>query len=479
MNQMKSSLMNTPLKNIYTKPSFRQIWLIEFLMTVTLIMIVPSFYKTDLTDISTGFIFTNFIIGAISIVMIVVETKKMHFSLHVIHWVFQFTFFFIAPVIQYLNNHFIWGLLSSSNTSLLIKSNLLVLLWQIVWIITSKLTSKRQSDRPVLEKPYPNIIISPFKILLMLVLSVIFLFYFIHVYGVSGLFARGATKGDAIINNSSLLMIIFTFGRSLPVVLLVCAFHKYKLGINRTLWMLLILIASVLVVVLNFPSATQRFWAATVYLGIIITFFHFKSRNTLVYMLIFGLLIVFPTLGFSRNASNFKEFVNKFDINGLYSNNILTGDYDAFSVINYTVQFIQLNGSTLGKQLLGVLFFFIPRTYWETKPIGSGSTVSANLGLTFDNISSTPIAEGLINFGVLGVILFAAVFSFLTKKYDLLYWFSSQGSEVLKVLYPFMIGLFFFMMRGDLLSTFSFMVSFSIAFFVFLRNPKSKKLPRS
>jgi len=434
-----------------------------------LIVVVPSFYRPEINKISPSFVFTNLIIGFTSLIMIILEARKTMYSLHLIHWLFHFSFFFIAPIIQYLHNKFMWGNLTSDDLNVLIKANILIILWQWVWIIIAIITEKKHIFKENTDEFGTQIGISSLRFFILFVLCVIDLFYFVQIIGFGGLFARGSEK--LFSDNSSLNQIIYNVGKSLPIVLLVASYYQKQVKQNKKTWSFMILISAVLVLLLNFPTAVSRFWMATVYIGIILTFFKFKSKNLFTYLLICGLLILFPILGSTRHASNLNDWINIMLTNG-YTNNILTGDYDAFSMINHTIRYIDIYGVTYGHQLLGALLFFIPRTFWESKPIGSGPTVSEGLGLSFDNISNPLISEGLINFGLPGLFIFAFLFSFATKKLDLHFW--SNGNSIFKILYPFYIGLFFFMMRGDLLSTFSLTVSFSFAFFIFLRPSKKR-----
>lgn len=64
---------------------------------------------------------------------------------------------------------------------------------------------------------------------------------------------------------------------------------------------------------------------------------------------------------------------------------------------------------TYGNQLLGVLLFWVPRSIWSNKPIGSGAFMAEITNLDFSNISMNYFAEGYINFGVFGMFLFLLV----------------------------------------------------------------------
>lgn len=427
---------------------------------MTLVLIVPSFYSTNLTSFSWNFLLTNLLIGIISFFMIIVETRKSPYSLHLIHWIFHYTFFFIAPLVQYLYGTFPWRLLYSSNVELLVITNLTILLWHFCWIIPTKFIKPKEPSKELY-----SLHISYKKIFTLFFLSFIVLVYLLSVYGFGGLFTRGS-EADNLVSNSSLQLFLWFFARSIPVVLLVLLGRKT----NRS--KLLTMIALILVILTNFPSATPRFWAAALIMGLIFTFFKIKSRNILIYFILLGLNIVFPILATVRNASNVSEFFMLLNPNQILSKNLITADYDAFSMIAYTWKYIEIFGTTYGNQLLTVILFFVPRSLWADKSIGSGHLVADNLGFVFSNVSSPLPAEGLINFGVFGVILFALFFSSLLLKVDNLYWKSNQ--PFIKTIYPFWIGFFFFIMRGDMLSSCAFTFGFTFCFILF--RPKLKKI---
>ena len=76
-------------------------------------------------------------------------------------------------------------------------------------------------------------------------------------------------------------------------------------------------------------------------------------------------------------------------------------DFDAYSLFARTIEYVQQASITFGKQLLGTIFFIIPRALWQGKPEHSGVIVSAAQGQEFTNLSCPIMAEGYINFGFL------------------------------------------------------------------------------
>jgi len=138
--------------------------------------------------------------------------------------------------------------------------------------------------------------------------------------------------------------------------------------------------------------------------------------------------------------------------------------YDAFSNILATVDYVQQNGLSWGYQLLGVFLFFIPRSIWILKPLGTGQMIGQYLMKTyhfnFDNLSNPLISEAYINFGFLGVILGAIVLAAIIKRF--LNWL--YGKHILKKYLAFYFAVYLmFLLRGDLLNATAYFIGILIA----------------
>lgn len=148
----------------------------------------------------------------------------------------------------------------------------------------------------------------------------------------------------------------------------------------------------------------------------------------------------------------------------------LSGDFDSFSMLIRAIIVIEQRGIFWGYQLLGSLFFFIPRSIWSTKPVGSGYTVGKILNWDFTNVSMPLIGEFYMNFGQLGVIILAILLGTILKKLDSSYFqhINNSNSHIsfIEIVFPFTIGFLFFMMRGDLLSSWGYYVGFMVPLFM-------------
>jgi hypothetical protein len=119
---------------------------------------------------------------------------------------------------------------------------------------------------------------------------------------------------------------------------------------------------------------------------------------------------------------------------------------------------------TYGYQLLGVLLFFVPRSLWASKPIGSGYLIAHENDYYFDNLSMNFLGEGYINFGIIGVGLFAMLIGYINAKLDRKYWFELGYSIPLFSLIFFeAIGMEFAIMRGALLNIFPVLIGYILA----------------
>jgi len=166
----------------------------------------------------------------------------------------------------------------------------------------------------------------------------------------------------------------------------------------------------VALVVLANPISSSRYWffavASTLALvGVKLTPGQIRFGSMAVFI---GSLFIFPLADyFRRNDGSF---------GAVGRNAWLTGDFDTLQITGAGIQWFQANGSVWGHQLLGAIFPVVPRSIWTGKPIDTGIMIAQANGMKFTNISGPWIAESVINFGYLGVLIFPLMVAYLFRK---------------------------------------------------------------
>ena len=175
-----------------------------------------------------------------------------------------------------------------------------------------------------------------------------------------------------------------------------------------------------------------------------------RLRNGLLFAsaLVLSIFLVFPFL------NQFRSYDGIENLSLLPSKDFFfEGHFDAYQ--NFA-RAIQVDFVTYGEQLLGSLLFFVPRVFWPEKPVGSGYELSVRLGYDFSNISMPFLAEGYVNFGLIGVFIFAAFAAVLMARLDMRFSSDAASKSVVGYsgsIYFYLCGATFFVLRGDLLSS--------------------------
>jgi len=387
------------------------------------------------------------------------SNQKQPFSLNKIFYLFCFFFFGIAPYLQFATNTSINGARILNNNEFLFMNLLIIiilLIYQLVYIFyfnnkIPSLLSKTSEKFHLREKLTA---IQGIKLLL-LSFSAFFIVLYIRNFNILGMLLRGAGEIGGMSMTQSTSLIISRVVQPIPMMcLLYFLFSKAK---NIFLMTLLV----VLTVITNSPFSMSRFMTAALYIPLLLTLSGFiRKKNVFSLVFIGGLLIVFPFLNQFRNYSSDLGLTVGIDLSMF-----TTGHFDSF----YNFALIVLEDIvTWGKQLLGVIFFWVPRGIWPSKPIGSGSFL-AELGLiVFPNASANYFAEGYINFGFMGILLFIIFLAYLTAKLDKLYWevLVDQNKNYFKVIYYVVLGMLFLLLRGDLMAGFAYILSLVLSIFI-------------
>lgn len=411
-----------------------------------------------------------------------INAVKSHtFSLDMMYWFFSLFFFGYAPLLQFLTNVSFWNIKSTPQE--FVTTNIYISIWSFCYVCGKKYLRrpKRKERRPFsatassqLKQDYDYSFRNE-TLWLFVILSVVSTFYFTATIGFSNMIFRSTNYDDSLGTMEYLLcehvlknLIFYTF---------VLCLLQYK---QTKLIRLELLISAGCFFVSCFPTGLSRNAMAAFYGGlIIITIKSTRQGRWFSFALIASLIFLFPAMDVFRDSNDFNNsnawelFENEF--NTTY----LTGDYDAYTMFIGVQQYVKQFDFSFGKQLLGALLFFVPRSIWSSKPTGTGHMIARELlHNSFTNVSAPLVGEFFINFGVVGIICFGLLLGALSRKFDEKYWATDHPLESLKIIYPVAMFQFFFLQRGDLMSSFAYLVGkivmgFVLCFFVIKKLPKT------
>lgn len=396
--------------------------------------------------------------GALGIVFLCKSIVDRPFSLVQMHWVFYVTMFVIAPYSQYFYGYSVWGY------SLLPDDYLVTNVALMVWgILFAGFSGGSASNASYNQKTYfaslPKI--SDRAAAVAVVCAAVATLAVVALVGAANLFTRDAFSTDL---DKTMGLLFDKVLRPLPVFAFVLLLARAK---QRGKGGPALLVSLALMLVSCFPAAMARYNMACIYGAVLLLACSplFEKKGLFPVLFLVSFLVVFPAANAYRweafTLSMFGEAV--VGAIGNLSRGFCAVDYDAYSMVARTIQYVESFGATGGYQLLGSLLFFVPRALWATKPEGSGNLVCAAQGQTQLNISSPLPAEGIVNFGTVGLLLFAIAVALACRYLDR--WFVESESP-LRLFYPFACLLLFFMMRGDLLSSLAFTSGYAISFLV-------------
>jgi fermentation-respiration switch protein FrsA (DUF1100 family) len=382
-----------------------------------------------------------------------VFNDKHIYSINMFFWIFNLIFLGYTASFQYLTDSFPWA--NKVTDEIVFETNIYILLGFIVYdlIYYFYKPSVKSGERFTITYPKFN-----FYYLGVILFGIAW----ILIYRSTGIhFTRYETltsqdKPDSMSQDQGLLVNLTL--RSFIVFFSILNIHLLRVKKVIPLFAITIIVLSILIC---FPTTVARNFGGVFYLGLCLNYFRtFKWKKLIPSVFILIFVVLFPILTYARHDYFSADYVLK-NFSAMTSDAYKSGDFDAYSMFGRSIGYVQDHGITYGRQLMGAVLFFVPRTIWPDKPYGSGYFIGEKLGLGFLNVSCPFMAEGVINFGLLGLIVFIAAIAVLFKKLDSFYWIRVKTNNLNNfwvILYPSLIGSFTFIMRGDLLSSSAYTV---------------------
>lgn len=394
--------------------------------------------------------------GVLWLILLIAEVNKRPFSFRMIHWSFCLLFFFFAALVQYAHDFFPW--INYRDDSVLVQTNLLLTLWTGGVYLGGRRKRKKGLAFAMREINHCQT-----ALWIVTLLNLGNTIYRLSGIGLLALLSR-ATSDVTYGSTSSMALLVGKCFQALSVIataLAVVNCRKKRTGVGFAALNLICLLIS------YFPSSTARYVAAAIYLGLLLIWSRrLKTGRGFILLFLSAFMIVLPFLNAYRNEpfSSVSIAMALRDTIDRLPDMWLEGDYDAYAMLTMTLDHVKNHGMTWGRQLLGTALFWVPRVFWPNKPIGSGAFVAETRGFSFTNLSCPLPAEGLINYGVVGVFLFALVCGCVMRVLDEAYWVGVDRSgkcvRRYDILYPIICIMFFFVSRGDLMSSFAYMVAY-------------------
>jgi hypothetical protein len=398
-------------------------------------------------------------------------------SLTVIFWYYSFLFLTVAPLTQYLTGRWLFPV----SEELIIYANLLVLLSFLCFLPGNALgrSSVRAATAP---DPAVRGKLLPDSTLNMLAGAAL---AFVAVTIAAG--------GGFRVSESPVLRL---FGGSFtPIsmmaefVLRPLVFFVFLIAVLRWRWgrrtpsaTAGLLISAAAAVLMLGPLSGARFFVFAMYLGLTLIVLPPSNRTRYVYIAllfcgIFGSHVqnVLQDLA-SERAAGAIAFTPAY---------FYEGHFDGFENLCHAISFVASEGIAWGEQLLGAVLFWMPREWWPTKPIGSGTYIASTYLANYYQVSHVNVAaplvqEAFLNFHLPGVIFVFFVLGYAAGWVDVRVRALTQSRYAMGrvsfhvpgrgmayvVLYPVLVGLLLFVLRGDLLSSTAFTTGILVAYAV-------------
>lgn len=444
----------------------------------TLILFICFFINYNVFNLmgntSNNFIYWTFFINAsFSLFFFIYDGLKKKLNLRLVFFFYSYLFLTIVPYLQYVEA--VW--MSSQSVSQILNTNIIIIIYNITFMLgysIPKYHPNKYLNNDLNIYFYVKKSSFTLTIYCLLILHIIFTL-------LGGFNLTRSIFFDLFGGYNPISLVIDIVFKSLILYL----FIFYLLSKEKKSAISFILLIY-LFLYYNNPIASSRFYAFMAYLLILVFFFKRISKIKF----LFNFVFIFGILGsFYQNAfrAAFSPPASGADSSGSFDiGYFFQGHFDSYENISNTISYVKDFGIEWGKQLFGVFLFWIPRSIWNNKPEGSGTFLGKNF-YSFDttnqnlNISAPLLMEEYLNFGIIGVILGTFFLGYLVSFLDLKFSVSDYlmndlpknkfSSKLIGfIFYISFLGLFLFILRGDLLS------SLSYTFGIFLSYRITRKL---
>lgn len=444
---------------------------------VILSVIVPilAVYTTDDVGRSSAWILTCIIMvwSGTHLALIVAAGKPQLFAF--IFWLFCYIFFGLAPTVQVRT-----GLVSSTTKDMPSSVDGAVALVVIGSLVAFEVGSRVRLRLATNTAPAQTRRLSPLWSYALMAVGLLFMVYYVQSIGLGALFqtreARQLARSTSFPDQSAASIVsalawvpLLISGGSLIM-------QRATASPRQRSVMLLFGVASIasVLIVVN-PISGARYTAGTV-LFAVICYTGVLQRERLVRVLLSGLIVgflfVFPI------ADAFRRAASSTDRSAFFTEYELNGDYDSFWQIGNALLYIEQNDPTWGKQVLGVLLFWIPRSIWPGKAEDSGVLLATFRNYEFTNLSAPLWAEALLNGGLFFLLATFLILGLVVRRLDDAIPDALRSQTALSVAACIFPAYFIILLRGSLLQAMGIFAVMLLSLFLISRGRVHNKRRR-
>lgn len=228
----------------------------------------------------------------------------------------------------------------------------------------------------------------------------------------------------------------------------------------------------------NYPPGQLRLWLGTILIAPAFAVTRWKSRAVAMWILalVVVCVIVFPNSDIFKRSQSVDASLDSLSLTEQPIQQFINkGDFDVLQQTANGVVYVQRFDYMYGRNLVGAVLFWVPRSLWADKPRGTGVTVPCALGYQFCNLSAPLWMEFYVAFGLIGVFILTAFYGFFSAKADQKYCEQQKASSSVNVfdfLIPFLAAFQFFILRGDLMNALAFPALTILLIWIATRRPR-------
>jgi len=426
---------------------------------VPLILII---YSITITPELNWFFFTNLLIIFFCYLGATILDYEKTFSLVKIYFIYSFFFFGFMPLQELSSGVVYWANQQEVRYNTKVLANWIILI-AIIFFYIGKSIKVNFIEIAILRFP----VFLRFKTFPYFFILISFFGLYLYFNNYEILFFRKNIFVNKQYSTTAWFLFYQNIVLSLIFILLIISYNHMKehsistrmLTVSKTKTIFFVVFLTA--IIFCNPLSLSRFQVAIYYLPFLFYLKIFNKPSLFFFFFIFFILFLMPFLDFFRYY-NFNDIHN---LNFFNLNHLDAGHFDGYQ--NFTF-ILQNNFSLSGQNIFTSIFWFIPRSIYENKGVGSGEYLANFLHLDFTNIAISFLGESYLALGLLGVIIFMLFIGIVLGNLDSVAWkfiFKKKRTTFLYYYY-FLFGQVFILLRGDLLTGISFLMSFAFTFLI-------------